>query len=72
METCIVIAFETDKNVGANLTYSFATIQLILKLVSISIVIATAVIVVKKKCNKTLREHDDGRAARGTTVDKYD
>jgi hypothetical protein len=26
---------------------------------------------VKKLCNKTLRENDDGRAARGSTVDMY-
>jgi hypothetical protein len=66
-----VIVSKTDKNIVLDLTYSFTTIQMILKLVSIIIIIATAIIVVMKLCNKTLREHDDGRAARGSTVDKY-
>jgi hypothetical protein len=51
--------------------FSFYIVQITLKFVSISIIIATAIIVVMKLCNKTLREHDDGRAARGSTVDKY-
>ncbi len=69
----VLIAAKTDidQNFGANFEYSFGIIQIILKLVSISIIIATAIIVVKKLCNKTLREHDDGRAARGSTVDMY-
>jgi hypothetical protein len=71
-EICNLIANEIDLNVGTDLIYSSEIFQIVLKFVSISIVIATAIIVVMKLCNKTLREHDDGRASRESTIDKYE
>jgi hypothetical protein len=72
MEVSLPIAQKFSINSLSNLSYSYDIFQLILKFVSIMIIIATAIIVVKKLYNKTLREHDDGRAARGSTVDKYE
>jgi hypothetical protein len=54
------------------MAYSNDIFQLILNFISISIIIRTAIIVVKKRCNKILREHDDARAAMGTPIDKYE
>jgi hypothetical protein len=71
-EICFYIASNISIISYINLCYSFEILKLILKFVSIIIIMATAIIVVKKRCNKTLREHDDGRAARGAAVDKYD
>jgi hypothetical protein len=71
---CIIlkIIYEIDQNLSINIAYSYDVFQLILNFFSICIVIRTAVIVVKKRCDKNLMEHDDGRAMRGTRVDKYD
>jgi hypothetical protein len=72
MCTCLKIIYEIDQNFSINMAYSYDIFQLILNFVSISIIMATAIIVVKKRCNKTLRQHDDARASRRSTVDKYD
>jgi hypothetical protein len=66
-----VIAPTIDENFQVHFDFSVVIGQLILQLVSICIMIATAIIVVKKLCNKTLREHDDGRASRGSPLNKY-
>jgi uncharacterized membrane protein len=72
IQICLLILYKTDMYFQVNLLFSINIALEIFKLVSIIIIIATAIIVVNKRCNKTLREHDDGRASRGTSVDKSD
>ncbi len=71
-QTFVLVAATTNRKFGTDLEYAFATIQIVLKFVSICIIIATAIIVVKKLCNKTLRENDESRASNGSPFDKYD
>ncbi len=63
-EASLYIAFKVDRVLLDKLDEIFSIFEIIFKLVSVIIIIITAIIVVKKLCNKTLREHDSSRASR--------